>query len=294
MNEQFFSNIDPGTLFFYRFKLIKCIAASDLGGVYLCEDKKNPGRRVALKIISSTSSIDSVLSESFYREMTAAQKIRHPNVLKSHNFFRDEDFTAFTMDYIEGGSLAELLEKKQRLSIKESFRILQETCRGLQAIHEAGVIHRDLKPENILLCKDKSVKIADFGIASINQENWSTRSIVGTLNYLSPEYLRDGTFDERSDIYALGIIGYELLTGVLPFQGESFLETITLRVKLDPPHPRFFRLDCPKDLEDVVLKAMHRNPNRRHSSAKAMLAALNETNKSQASSIRLVERVAVA
>ena len=145
-------------------------------------------------------------------------------------------------------------------------------CAGVQAIHDAGIIHRDLKPENILLTKEGNVKIADFGIARTNNGPKLTEhgGVVGTIDYVSPEYMMNSQVDWRSDIYAIGILGYEMVAGESPFRGNSVYDTMTKRLKCDPVKPSSIRLDCPKELDEILLKAMIRNPEERYQSAAEM------------------------
>lgn len=265
MNRQFFSNLLPGTLLFSRFKLVRCLSAGEAGGVYLVTDTANQNKLTAIKILSSDSDFDDSMSSSLLRELKISQRINHPNVLQGQEFFRDEQFTAFTMQFIEGGSLADRLESRHPFRLQPAIKILAQICDGLRAIHDAGIVHRDLKPDNILLTRSEIVKIADFGIsaADVTSDTSPQDSISGSLNYLSPEYVVSGEYDVRSDIYAIGVIAYELTTGQLPFGGKSLLDTLMQRVKFDPPAPHMYAAHVPRPLSHAILKAMDRNPTRR-------------------------------
>ena len=265
MNKEFFANLLPGTLLFSRFSLVRCLSAGDAGGVYLVRDIRNACCPVAIKILSSQADYDDSMSSSLLRELSISRQINHPNVLRGSEFFRDDQFAAFTMEYIEGGSLADHLESRQPFRLEAAIRILSQLCDGLSAIHSAGIVHRDLKPDNILLTPSRVVKIADFGIsANGDTSDVSTRdSISGSLNYLSPEYVATGEYDVRSDIYAIGVIAYELATGQLPFAGKSLIDTLLHRVRFDPPPPHTFAAHVPRPLSHAILKAMDRSPGRR-------------------------------
>lgn len=262
MNKIFFGNLLPGTVLFNRFTLIRCLHSTDIGGVYLSSRKENPLDFVAIKVLSTKAKSDVDLSDGFLREVNLAYRVNHPNVVSSKEFYRDEDYTAFTMEYLGGGSLATLLEEGKPVSLEMAVDILVQLARGLKAIHEAKIIHRDIKPENILIAANGTVKIADFGISVSSGEIDPSiqEELSGTMNYLSPEYVEKGQVDIRSDIYAVGIIAYQLLTQKLPFQGKSLFDTLRLRVKFDPTPPHAIRKDVPRALSQIVLKAMARNP----------------------------------
>lgn len=278
MNKLFFANILPGTLLFNRFVAIRLLSATDLGGVYLCHRKENKKELVALKILSSKANFDTNLSASFLREVEMSYRVRHPNVLAIKEFYNDEDFTALCMDYVSGGTLADLMKNKKKLEIPRITNILLQLCRGLQAIHDAEIVHNDLKPENILINAEGRIHIADFGISTTGPEHEPSaeRQIIGSMNYLSPELISKGTSDYRSDIYALGVIAYQLITGKLPFQGKNVLESLCARVRFDPTPPERIRSKVPKSLSNLTLKAMQRNPDRRYQSVKDVMQDLQK------------------
>ena len=275
MNLQFFENVLPGTTLFKKFELVRCLSAGETGGVYLCRSHEDDSF-CALKIFSHQALCEAKQSELFHQEVALSLKLRHPNVVRSYEFFSDESFVAFSMEYVSGGTLADILESKKELSVDAVVHILRQVTAGLVAIHEAGIIHRDLKPENILLTPDGTVKITDFGISSApaSVSSMKAEALAGTVNYLSPEYIADGCFDERSDIYALGVIAYELMTGRAPFSGDSLVDTLVRRVRFDPVAPREVRAGLPRSLSELSIKAMHRNPERRYQHARDILAHL--------------------
>ncbi|RMG43044.1 MAG: serine/threonine protein kinase [Candidatus Dadabacteria bacterium] len=266
MNELFFANIQPGTLLFGRFELLKCLSATNAGAVYLCNDLEDRAELVALKVLSTRAANDEKLCERFKNEVAIASKVNHKNVVKSTAFYQDEEFTAFTMEYISGGTLADKISSGYKFTVEEVLDIMLQLASGLEAIHKAKVVHRDIKPENILIHEDGTYKISDFGIATshANTDGHTDTEIIGTMNYLSPEYVAYGQYDQRSDIYALGVICYELLTQQLPFKGKSLLESLTMRVKYDPIPAAALRRDCPLLLNRIVTKAIQRKPAHRY------------------------------
>jgi len=276
MNKLFFSNIQPGTLLFNRFEAVRVISATDVGGVYLCHDTANAGEEVALKVIANDNPICPIDLDAVRREMLITSAIDHPHVVRSQSFFQDTLFSAFTMEYHAGGTLADMIEKYKSFSSEYVEKALYQLCSGLRAIHREGIIHRDIKPENILIDAAGNLKIADFGIAlpAEAESEDSAGNLVGTMNYLSPEYIEHGKVDVRSDIYALGIIGYELITGKPPFEKKSLIESLTSRVKFDPETPWALRKECPRGLSDIIMKAINRNPSRRFQNAQEMFVAL--------------------
>jgi len=276
MNKLFFANLKEGTPLFKRFRLEQCLSAGDNSGVYLCKDAFKEDNSLVLKVTSTNGLEDSVPGKRFCNEIMACARIEHPNVLRCQSFYQDDMFTAFAMEYLSSGTLADLIQKRGCLSIPELVRISLEVFAGLEAIHDAGIIHRDLKPENIMIAADGTAKIGDFGIAAkadlIVLE--AHEALTGTINYLSPEYIEYGVFDERSDIHGLGLIMFEMITGTLPFMEGSPLERMTKRVKQDPPHPDTLRKECPVWLSKIVMKAIARDPNDRFQSASEFLRAL--------------------
>jgi serine/threonine protein kinase len=227
---------------------------------------------VAVKVLFPEVAQDKVAAARFRNEIFASYNVSHPNVVRAYEYLRDGDLVAYTMEYVGGGDLAERLSRNDRLPVSEVVRILSQMCAGVQAIHDAGIVHRDLKPENILLTKDGNVKIADFGIARNRHGPKLTEhgGVVGTIDYVSPEYMLNSQVDWRSDIYAIGILAYEMVTGESPFKGDSVYATMTKRLKTDPDAPSTLRDDCPERLDQVILRAMQRDPQQRYQSAMEM------------------------
>jgi serine/threonine protein kinase len=247
-----------------------------MGLVYACRHRELAGHIVAMKVLFSEVASDEVAAARFRNEIVASYGVSHPNVVRAYEYFKDGDLIAFTMEYIGGGDLADRISEDDALEIDEIVTMLCQIAAGVQAIHEAGIIHRDLKPENILLTGQGEIKITDFGIARTNAGPRLTEhgGVVGTIDYVSPEYLDQGQVDRRSDIYALGVIAYEMVTGVAPFEGKSVVETMTLRLRTDPKPPHQIRLDCPIELSSIILRALAREPSERYQQADEMLSDL--------------------
>ncbi len=264
-------SMQPGTVIAGRYEVVKSLGAGSMGVVYACRHRELTGHMVAVKVLFPEVANDKVAAARFKNEIFASYSVSHPNVVRAYEYLRDGDLVAYAMEYVAGGALAERLEgaSQNPIPIPEVVNILAQMCAGVQAIHDAGIVHRDLKPENILLAKDGQVKIADFGIARMGHGPKLTEhgGVVGTIDYVSPEYMLNAQVDWRSDIYALGILAFEMVTGESPFRGDSVYATMTLRLKSDPPPPSSLRPECSPELDKIILKAMARDPEARYQSA---------------------------
>lgn len=279
MADEHLISLQPGTVIAGRYEVVKCLGAGSMGLVYACRHRELAGHMVAVKVLFPEVAHDKTAAARFRNEIFASYGVSHPNVVRAYEYLRDGDLVAYTMEYVDGGALADRLERRERLvSIAEAVNVLAQMCCGVQAVHDAGIVHRDLKPENILLTRDNVVKIADFGIARTGHGPRLTEhgGVVGTIDYVSPEYMLNSQVDWRSDIYAMGILGYEMITGESPFRGDSVYATMTKRLKTDPQPPSSVRADCPKELDRIILRAMHRNPESRYQSAAEMFYDLQE------------------
>ncbi|MBL7661539.1 serine/threonine protein kinase [bacterium] len=278
MSEDQFLHLQPGTVVNGRYEIVKCLGTGSMGLVYACRHRELAGHLVAMKVLFSEVARDQVAVQRFRNEIVASYGVSHPNVVRAYEYFRDGDLVAFTMEYVGGGDLADRIVQDELLTVPEIVRMLSQMCSGVQAIHEAGIIHRDLKPENILLTAQGDIKITDFGIARTGSGPKLTEhgGVVGTIDYVSPEYLEKGQVDARSDIYALGVLGFEMITGEAPFKGKSVIETMTLRLKSDPPFPSEIRNDCPPELDQIIMRAMKRDPEERYQTAKQIYRDLQD------------------
>ncbi len=285
--------IPTGTILLDRYEVLRPLGAGASGVVYAVKDNILCGWTVALKLFPSRLLSEHEGSTRLNREVTTLSGIQHPNVSKFYDFVFLEEHVGFTMEYIDGGTLGHKIESGFPLSIKEIVPILVQVCSGLKAIAAVGVVHRDIKPDNILITRDGIAKIADFGVVRLDEmirhveesdgisvvefnRNGLTQEgdVVGTLDYLSPEYLNEGFVDSRTDIYAFGVLAYELITSKVPFEELSVLQLLKAKIERDPPAPEEVRPDCPTELSDIVMKALTRDPDYRYQNAEDLYQAL--------------------
>lgn len=303
MNKEFYENISIGTNLFGRFLLLDIISSSDTGAVYKCQATwgEHRGKIVALKVTESRNN-PAYTQEQLIREIKILSKITHPNIIQAYDWFEDEIFLAYSMEYVEGGTLDRILQHSPEFSISWSVNLLSQLALGLREIHRHGIIHRDIKPQNLLVTANNQLKIADFGIAVRRNSSKSedTEQITGTIDFVSPEYIRSGTYDHRSDIYAWGVLAYLMLTGHVPFEDASIVDALTRKATEDPISPRSHRLDIPESLCHLILHALTRNPEDRIQSCDELLSSLEGCAKSPRATsgisgparLQLIKRVA--
>jgi len=271
-------NLQPHSIIGKYYEVLRHLGRGSRGTVYLCRDLRLEGRCVVLKILMSGVAKDEVEVARFQEEILALYDINHPCVVRAYEFIRETDMLAMAMEYVQGGDLGHLLNTGERLPIIQVKRMLTQIVSGVQAIHVSGLVHHDLKPENILLTGEGDVKLSDFGISRITMEQEMNEQgediLFGTVYYLSPEYIEFSKFDHRSDIYSIGVIGYELITNTIPFLDQNLVKTLKNRLRKDPPSVHELRPDCPLPLSEVIMRAMARNPNDRYQSADEMLIDL--------------------
>ena len=259
-----------------RYVLEEELASGGMGGLWLARDEVL-GRQVAVKVLHDHLASDEHLLERFRMEAVAAARLSHPAVVRVFDTGVDEGICFIVMELVEGSSVADLLAERGHLSPAEVGRIGRAVLQALAHAHREAVIHRDVKPGNILLGRDGIVKLADFGIAKTafaEGDLTTTGNLLGTSRYLSPEQVTGGGLDPRSDIYSVGVVLYELLTGRPPFDAETHIATATMRLTVDPPPPGSLRPGIPRALEAVVMKALARDPEDRFQTADEMSAAL--------------------
>lgn len=256
-----------------RYEVIQCLGSGGMGMVFVCKDLSQPDTpTVVVKMLYADMLGDRETVLRFRNEVSSAKQVSHPNVVKILDVVQEDALELYAMEYLDGGDLATYMAKHSPLPIPTIVSILTQMCAGVQALHEAGIIHRDLKPENVLLSASLAAKIADFGIARTQGGPRLTAhgGVVGTIDYISPEYLEHGQIDNRSDIFAIGALGYEMVTGKNPFAAKSVLESMTLRLRKPPTNPNTIRSDCPPALGEILLKALARDPAARYQTAAAM------------------------
>lgn len=259
-----------------NYVILECIGAQARSAVYKCHHKDLQRPLLALKVLNPAYAANPNVATRFHQEVVASYSVTHPNVVRTHDFISEGNIVAYTMEYMDCGSLKEQLEEKGVLEIEQVIVILTQLCQGLQAVHEAGIVHRHIKPGNIFFASSGYVKIADFGIAKAEggPRLTSDGEVLGAVGYASPEYLKTGELDSRSDIYAVGMIGYEMVAGSFPFVSANPVQSLRQRLTSDPPSPTDLRPDCPLELSNIILKALSRDPSRRYQAAMEMAGEL--------------------
>ena len=272
----------PGTLLDGRFELTDLVARSNMASIFKAIDR-NTGLSVALKIPLLALESDVAGYERFQREEEIGAKLNHPAILKVIKVDSQKSRPYLVMEFLEGKTLAEVLSKRKMLSEGEAVSYAVKICDALEYLHANGIAHRDLKPQNIMVCTDGSLRLFDFGIARVESARRLTfvglTPTLGTPDYISPEQVRGKRGDHRSDIYSLGAILYEMVTGSTPFEGESPYIVMNARVSGDPEAPRKINLELNPALEEVILHAMDRDPRGRYQSAAEMKRELENLDK---------------
>ncbi len=272
--------LSPGEVFAGRYRVIEELGRGGMGKVYRAEDIEL-NEEVALKLVKSEIATDKETIERFKNELKLARKIRHRNVGGMYELMEAEGKPFITMEYVDGRDLKSAIKKKERLTEQEAISIAKQVCEGLSEAHELGVIHRDLKPQNIMIDKENHAKIMDFGIArSIKAPGvTATGMIIGTPNYISPEQAEGEEADHRSDIYSFGVILYEMVTGSVPFKGETAF-SVALKHKTQlPQDPRKLNPEVSEDFSRLILICMEKDRERRYQSAEEILTDLKNIEK---------------
>ncbi|MCM6763207.1 Stk1 family PASTA domain-containing Ser/Thr kinase [Rathayibacter sp. ZW T2_19] len=272
------SQLDPllGRLVDGRYEVRSRIARGGMATVYLATDQRLE-RRVAIKVMHGHLSDDATFKNRFVQEARSAARLAHPNVVSVFDQGQDSDMAYLVMEYLPGITLRDLLKERGRLTAQQVVDIMHSVLSGLAAAHRAGILHRDLKPENVLLADDGRIKIGDFGLARAASANTASgQALLGTIAYLSPELVTRGTADTRSDIYAIGIMIYEMLTGEQPFTGEQPMQIAYQHANDSVPYPSAKVPSVPSSLDELVLWATERDPDMRPRDAGVMLAQLLE------------------
>jgi beta-lactam-binding protein with PASTA domain/predicted Ser/Thr protein kinase len=257
-------------LFDGRYRIVRKLGSGGMADVYLAEDEEL-GRRIAIKILNDRHANDESFVERFRREAKNAAGLSHPNIVSIYDRGEAEGTYYIAMEYLDGRSLKELVVARGPLPIPDAIDATRQVLAALRFAHRKGVVHRDIKPHNVMADADGRLKVTDFGIARAGVSQMTEAgSIIGTAQYLSPEQARGTAVDQRSDLYSVGVVLYEMLTGTTPFSGESPVE-IAMKHLSDPPRPPSVeRPDIPPDLDMVVLRALAKNPDDRYQTAEEM------------------------
>ncbi|MBC7441088.1 MAG: Stk1 family PASTA domain-containing Ser/Thr kinase, partial [Ramlibacter sp.] len=268
-----------GRLIDGRYQVRSRIARGGMATVYVATDLRLE-RRVALKIMHGHLADDNTFKARFVQEARSAARLAHPNVVNVYDQGQDADMAYLVMEYLPGITLRDLLKDYGRLTSEQTMDILEAVLSGLAAAHKAGIVHRDLKPENVLLADDGRIKLGDFGLArAVNNNTATGQALLGTIAYLSPELVTRGIADARSDIYALGIMTYEMLTGEQPYVGEAPMQIAYQHANDTVPMPSTRVPAVPHELDELVLWATARDPEQRPRDARVMLDQLLDLDK---------------
>ena len=262
--------IKEGTIIGTRYEIMDRIGTGGMADVYKAVDKVLK-RYVAVKVLKREFREDEIFVKKFRSEAQAAAGLTHPNIVNVYDVAEDRGLYYIVMELVEGITLKEYIEKKGKLTPKEVIGITMQVCAGIDTAHSNRIIHRDIKPQNIMISKEGKVKVTDFGIAKATSSNTISTNAMGSVHYTSPEQARGGYSDERSDIYSLGITMYEMITGQLPFDGDSTVSIALKHLQEDIIPPSDFVPDMPYSLEQIILKCTQKSPDRRYADA-ALLA----------------------
>ncbi len=264
-------------LFAHRYRLERRIGVGGMATVQLAFDTRLE-RNVAVKLLAEHLAEDANFVNRFRREALAAARLVHPNVVQVFDFGLEESSHRqfIVMEFVDGSSCAEILRDEGRMGPGEAVDVLTQACRGLDYAHRNGVVHRDVKPGNLLRNREDVVKLADFGIAKAAEQSDITKvgSVLGTAAYLSPEQARGEPAGPPSDLYALGVVAYQLLTGRLPYEAASLTDLARQQDAGPPIGPQSLEPDVPPELSAAIMKALHPDPEARYGSAAAMERAL--------------------
>jgi serine/threonine-protein kinase len=272
--------ITRGSTLSGRYEIIEELGKGGMGRVYRVVDKKI-NEEVALKLLAPEIASSKKTIERFKNELKFARKISHKNVCRMYDFNEEEETPYITMEYVPGEDLKSVIRMTGQLSVGRAISITKQICQGLAEAHQLGIIHRDLKSSNIMIDKRGNVRIMDFGVARSLEAKGTTgaKIMIGTPEYMSPEQVEGKEADQRSDIYSLGIILYEMLSGRLPFEGDTSL-SIALKHKTEiPPNPRKFNAQLPEELSRMILRCMEKEREKRYQNIEELLSELSRIEK---------------
>jgi len=267
--------LENGTVLDSRYEVISKIGQGGMSYVYKALDQKL-NRFVALKVLKEEFSTDDEFVQKFRKEAQSVASLVHPNIVAAYDAVDEGELHYIVMELVEGRSLKYRIQHRGSIGNDSAVEIALQTAEGIAAAHRNGIIHRDIKPQNIIISRDGTVKVADFGIAkAVTGETIST-AVLGSAHYVSPEQAKKGCSDERSDIYSLGITMYEMVTGVLPFEGENTVSVVMAHINKQMVPPEEVNPEVYPALNDIILKATRKNPSDRYQTADEMIADLKK------------------
>ena len=259
-----------------RYEVLEKIGTGGMSDVYKAKCHKL-NRFVSIKVLKQEFSENANFVSKFRTEAQAAAGLMHPNIVNVYDVGEENGIHYIVMELVEGITLKKYIEKKARLSFKEAVSIAIQVSMGIQAAHNNHIIHRDIKPQNIMISKDGKVKVTDFGIAKAATSNTITSNVMGSVHYTSPEQARGGYSDEKSDIYSLGITMFEMLTGRVPFNGETTVAIAIKHIQEELPSPKEFVPEIPGSVESIVIKCCQKSPDRRYQNMQDLVADLKQS-----------------
>jgi serine/threonine-protein kinase len=259
-----------------RYEILEKIGTGGMSDVYKAKDHKL-NRSVAVKVLKQEFSENANFVSKFRIEAQAAAGLMHPNIVNVYDVGEENGIYYIVMELVEGITLKKYIEKKARLSYKEAVSIAIQVSMGIQAAHNNHIIHRDIKPQNIIISKDGKVKVTDFGIAKAATSNTITSNVMGSVHYTSPEQARGGFSDEKSDIYSLGITMFEMLTGRVPFNGETTVAIAIKHIQEELPSPKEFVPEIPASVEAIIIKCCQKSPDRRYQNMGELISDLKQS-----------------
>lgn len=268
--------LKTGMIIAERYEILGKIGTGGMADVYKAKDHKL-NRFVAVKVLKPEFREDTTFIRKFRSEAQAAAVLTHPNIVNVFDVGDDNGVYYIVMELIEGITLKEYISKKGRLSVKEATSIAIQVSMGLEAAHSHGIVHRDVKPQNIIISMDGKVKVTDFGIARAASSNTISSNVMGSVHYSSPEQVRGGYSDEKSDIYSLGITMYEMVTGKVPFDGDTTVAIAIKHLQEEMVPPSVFAEDLPHSLEQIILKCTQKSVDRRYQNMEDVIADLKHS-----------------
>lgn len=268
--------LKTGMIIAERYEILGKIGTGGMADVYKAKDHKL-NRFVAVKVLKPEFREDTTFIRKFKSEAQAAAVLTHPNIVNVFDVGDDNGVYYIVMELIEGITLKEYISKKGKLSVKEATSIAIQVSMGLEAAHSHGIVHRDVKPQNIIISMDGKVKVTDFGIARAASSNTISSNVMGSVHYSSPEQVRGGYSDEKSDIYSLGITMYEMVTGKVPFDGDTTVAIAIKHLQEEIVPPSVYTPELPHSLEQIILKCTQKSVDRRYQNMEDVIADLKHS-----------------